>query len=53
MFHLVEHVGHEFGRLLAVVKAAEMLDLVDTPKQDVELLRSATAGGSSPPTLVS
>ncbi|MEO6773371.1 MAG: nitrate/sulfonate/bicarbonate ABC transporter ATP-binding protein [Kofleriaceae bacterium] len=37
VFHLVEHVGHEFGRLLAVVKAAEMLDLVDTPKQDVEL----------------
>jgi NitT/TauT family transport system ATP-binding protein len=37
VFHLVEHVGHEFGHLLAVVKAAEMLDLVDTPKQDVVL----------------
>jgi NitT/TauT family transport system ATP-binding protein len=37
VFHLVEHIGHEFGRILAVVKAAELLDLVDTPKQDVVL----------------
>ncbi len=37
VFHLVEHIGQEFGRVLAVTKAAELLDLVDTPKQDVVL----------------
>lgn len=37
VFHLVEHIGHEFGRVLAVTKAAELLDFVDTPKQDVVL----------------
>jgi len=37
VFHLVEHIGHEFGRVLAVTKAAELLDLVDTPRQDVVL----------------
>ena len=37
VFDLVEHIGHEFGLVIAVVKAAELLDLVDTPKQDVVL----------------
>jgi NitT/TauT family transport system ATP-binding protein len=37
VFHLVDHIGQEFGRVLAVVKAAELLDFVDTPKQDVVL----------------
>lgn len=37
VFHLVEHIGQEFGRVLAVTKAAELLDFVDTPKQDVVL----------------
>ena len=37
MFRIVDHIGQEFGRILAVTKAAELLDLVDTPKQDVVL----------------
>jgi len=37
VFQLVEYIGQEFGRVLAVTKAAELLDLVDTPKQDVVL----------------
>jgi NitT/TauT family transport system ATP-binding protein len=37
VFHLVEYVGQDFGRVLAVTKAAELLDMVDTPKQDVVL----------------
>ena len=35
VFHVVDHIGQEFGHVLAVTKAAELLDLVDTPKQDV------------------
>jgi NitT/TauT family transport system ATP-binding protein len=37
VFHLVDHIGQEFGRVLTVTKAAELLDFVDTPKQDVVL----------------
>ncbi len=37
MFDLSVEVGKEFGRVLALVKAAELLDLVDTPKQLVVL----------------
>jgi NitT/TauT family transport system ATP-binding protein len=37
VFHLVDYVGEDLGRVLAVTKAAELLDLVDTPKQDVVL----------------
>ena len=40
VFDLVEHIGREFGKVLAVVKAAELLDVVDTPKQDVVLTDS-------------
>jgi NitT/TauT family transport system ATP-binding protein len=35
VFHVVDHIGQEFGHVLAVTKAAELLDLVDTPKQEV------------------
>jgi NitT/TauT family transport system ATP-binding protein len=35
VFDLSTRVGKEFGDTIAIVKAAEMLDLVDTPKDDV------------------
>ena len=35
VFDLSASVGKEFGETIAIVKAAEMLDLVDTPKDDV------------------
>ncbi len=35
VFELSAKIGKEFGETIAVVKAAEMLDLVDTPKDDV------------------
>ena len=35
MFDLSAVIGKEFGETIATVKAAEMLDLVDTPKDDV------------------
>jgi NitT/TauT family transport system ATP-binding protein len=37
VFDLSARIGKEFGETIAVVKAAEMLDLVDTPKDDVLL----------------
>ncbi|MEI6083008.1 MAG: nitrate/sulfonate/bicarbonate ABC transporter ATP-binding protein [Verrucomicrobiota bacterium] len=37
MFDLSVAIGKEFGKLLAVVKAAELLDFVDTPKHMVAL----------------
>ena len=37
MFDLSVEIGKEFGKLLAVVKAAELLDFVDTPKHMVTL----------------
>jgi NitT/TauT family transport system ATP-binding protein len=37
VFDLVEDLGHDFGKIMAVVKAAELLDFVDTPKQEVIL----------------
>jgi NitT/TauT family transport system ATP-binding protein len=37
VFALAEDLGREFGKVLNVVKAAELLGFVDTPKQDVEL----------------
>ena len=33
----LEDFGRDFGKIMAVVKAAELLDFVDTPKQDVVL----------------
>ncbi|HET7152407.1 MAG TPA: nitrate/sulfonate/bicarbonate ABC transporter ATP-binding protein [Candidatus Kapabacteria bacterium] len=35
VFDIAEKTGKEFGITLAVVKAAELLDFVDTPKQQV------------------
>ncbi|HEX7328765.1 MAG TPA: nitrate/sulfonate/bicarbonate ABC transporter ATP-binding protein [Casimicrobiaceae bacterium] len=35
VFDLAARIGREFGETIAIVKAAEMLDLVDTPKDDV------------------
>jgi NitT/TauT family transport system ATP-binding protein len=37
MFDLSVEIGKEFGRVLALVKAAELLDFVDSPKHDVVL----------------
>jgi NitT/TauT family transport system ATP-binding protein len=37
VFALVDRLGRDFGKVLAVVKAAELLDLADTPKHDVVL----------------
>jgi len=36
-FELVDDLGREFGKILNVVKAAELLDFVDTPRQNVIL----------------
>jgi len=35
VFDLSTRIGKEFGDTIAIVKAGEMLDLVDTPKDDV------------------
>jgi len=35
VFELSAHIGKEFGETIGIVKAAEMLGLVDTPKDDV------------------
>lgn len=37
IFEIAAHMHHEFGQIIAVVKAAEMLDFVDTPKRLVVL----------------
>jgi NitT/TauT family transport system ATP-binding protein len=37
VFHIASDTRREFGQLIAVVKAAEMLDFVDTPKSMVIL----------------
>jgi NitT/TauT family transport system ATP-binding protein len=37
IFELAQETGKEFGRTLYLVKAAELLDLVETPKQTVVL----------------
>ncbi|HEV2719089.1 MAG TPA: nitrate/sulfonate/bicarbonate ABC transporter ATP-binding protein [Thermoanaerobaculia bacterium] len=37
IFELATETDHEFGRMMAFTKAAEMLNFVDTPKQDVVL----------------
>jgi NitT/TauT family transport system ATP-binding protein len=43
VFRIAQDTNQEFGHVITVVKAAEMLDLVDTPKRMVEL----TPAGSS------
>ena len=37
VFELAATIGKEFGETIGIVKAAEMLDLVDTPKDDVRM----------------
>jgi NitT/TauT family transport system ATP-binding protein len=37
VFDLSATIGKEFGETIAIVKTAEMLDLVDTPKDDVRM----------------
>ncbi|WP_404423498.1 nitrate/sulfonate/bicarbonate ABC transporter ATP-binding protein [Nibricoccus sp. IMCC34717] len=51
VFTLAENLGKDFGAVVNVVKAAELLHLVDTPGQEVrltelgrELARTSTAG---------
>jgi NitT/TauT family transport system ATP-binding protein len=39
VFRIAEDTHKEFGHVIAIAKAAEMLDLVDTPKQQVVLTR--------------
>jgi NitT/TauT family transport system ATP-binding protein len=39
LFDLSTRIGQEFGETIAIVKAAEMLDLVDTPKNEVVMTR--------------
>lgn len=35
LYDISDEIGKEFGEAIAIVKAAEILDFVDTPKQDV------------------
>ena len=37
IYEISDEIGKEFGETISIVKAAEILDLVDTPKHDVEL----------------
>jgi NitT/TauT family transport system ATP-binding protein len=37
VFHIADDTHKEFGQVIAIAKAAEMLDLVDTPKHQVVL----------------
>jgi NitT/TauT family transport system ATP-binding protein len=43
IFDLSQAIGKDFGQTLYMVKAAELLDLVDTPKQTVVLTESGKA----------
>jgi NitT/TauT family transport system ATP-binding protein len=36
IYDISDEIGREFGETIAIVKAAEILDLVDTPKHDVQ-----------------
>jgi NitT/TauT family transport system ATP-binding protein len=38
VFDLGQRIGKDFGETIAIVKAAEMLDLVETPKDDVRMM---------------
>ena len=35
IYDISDKIGKEFGETIAILKAAEILDLIDTPKQDV------------------
>jgi NitT/TauT family transport system ATP-binding protein len=49
VFELSERIEAEFGETIAVVKAAEMLDLVETPKDDVHMLPTGWYFLAAPP----
>ena len=36
IYDISDEIGKEFGETIAIVKAAEILELVDTPKHDVQ-----------------
>ncbi len=50
VFDLSARIAKEFGETIAIVKAAEMLDLVDTPKDDVYMLPAGWYFLAAPPT---
>ena len=37
IYDISDEIGKEFGDTIAILKAAEILDLIDTPKHDVQL----------------
>jgi NitT/TauT family transport system ATP-binding protein len=43
VFRIAAETGREFGQVLTVVKAAELLDLVDTPRRQVVLTAAGRA----------
>jgi NitT/TauT family transport system ATP-binding protein len=49
VFDLSARIGKEFGETIATVKAAEMLDLVDTPKDDVLMTQAGWYFLAAPP----
>jgi len=49
VFDLSARIGKEFGETIAIVKAAEMLDLVDTPKDDVLMTQTGWYFLAAPP----
>src|SRR5271169_5628712 len=49
VFDLSARIGKEFGETIAIVKAAEMLNLVDTPKDDVLMTQAGWYFLAAPP----
>ena len=49
LFRIAVETDREFGRVITVVKAAEMLDLVDTPKRTVVLEAQGRRVVAAPP----
>jgi NitT/TauT family transport system ATP-binding protein len=49
VFDLSARIGTEFGETIATVKAAEMLNLVDTPKDDVLMTQAGWYFLAAPP----
>ena len=49
VFDLSARIGKEFGETIGIVKAAEMLDLVDTPKDDVLMTQTGWYFLAAPP----
>ena len=49
VYDLSARIGKEFGETIAIVKAAEMLDLIDTPKDDVMMTQAGWYFLAAPP----